>query len=753
MEHPDVNPRTILIEGAPGIGKTFLLKHIAFEWANNKLLKSSQLVFLLCLRDPAIQRLSSINDLVLYFYKYAQDKAASKNIKDFCSYLLNSNGNSVTFLIDGFDELPEKLKEDSFVVSIINHEVLPASTVVITSRPHATAHLHDNVACLITIMGFAEEDRREYVKKSLKDQSNEMLDYLNTHSTIDNLCYIPFNLTVLIFLYKKGFTLPKNTTQLYDYFICLTIRRYLSKHNIKQGFKNLNDLSDPYSSIIDHLAALSYTALGKRQITFTLEEIKSACPDIETVPEGINGLGLLQAVQHFGFTEQTTTVNFLHLSLQEYLSAYHVAHLPADEELLALHDYFFDYKYENTFLFYLGLTKGQHPVFKHFISGGGRHFGYTSMLFNKFFSSNRNKAKISPVFLQSFEEALLLFRCFYEADDKRWCDVIANCNLFQDNEGKPVVRINEDIAKNTMVEDLSLLLAYRQEWYLLEDIDYQVSNLFLKILHQTLVVHTPVINAINFSCLGIDITDGHYLAEIVISCKTKILIAYHNSLNSSEWMIHMLSHKNCMLEELDVSSNGITSTTACELLSYIKNNKILRLKSLHLIEHGPFDDMIANKIDACVMLECVHIDLNTLQAIILFSSVNISKYSILKTLYIYRDFTDDKAAYEIATCFQQNCTLTTLHLGSIIVSDEACLQMINALQDNTTLQDLYFRVECSKCLANKIKSRISIINQKRHLLDKYLPKFLCDESDYCKTNGLSSLTIRTYVDQVNATSK
>ena len=95
LESPDTNPRTLLIEGAPGIGKTYLLKYIAFEWANDRMLKSEQFVFLLCLHDPAMQTMTSIHDLVLYFYK--QDKAAIKYIESFCTYLINSNGKSVVF--------------------------------------------------------------------------------------------------------------------------------------------------------------------------------------------------------------------------------------------------------------------------------------------------------------------------------------------------------------------------------------------------------------------------------------------------------------------------------------------------------------------------------------------------------------------------------------------------------------------------------------------------------------------------------
>jgi len=39
------DPNLILIEGAPGIGKTVLTKEIAFQWANNKLLSSKKASF------------------------------------------------------------------------------------------------------------------------------------------------------------------------------------------------------------------------------------------------------------------------------------------------------------------------------------------------------------------------------------------------------------------------------------------------------------------------------------------------------------------------------------------------------------------------------------------------------------------------------------------------------------------------------------------------------------------------------------
>ena len=110
-------------------------------------------------------------------------------------------------------------------------------------------------------------------------------------------------------------------------------------------------------------------------------------------------------MQHFGVIEGTTTVNFLHLSLQEYLAAYYITHLPPHEELLILHENFLNEAYNNTFLFYFGLTQGQRPAFKYFLSGGGRYLGTTSLLFNKLFSE-RNDNEISPEFLNHFNGIL-----------------------------------------------------------------------------------------------------------------------------------------------------------------------------------------------------------------------------------------------------------------------------------------------------------------------------------------------------------
>ena len=64
-------PKLILIDGAPGMGKTTLCKEIAYQWAKGELLKDTKMIFLLFLRDPAIQNMHNLAEYFHYLNKSA----------------------------------------------------------------------------------------------------------------------------------------------------------------------------------------------------------------------------------------------------------------------------------------------------------------------------------------------------------------------------------------------------------------------------------------------------------------------------------------------------------------------------------------------------------------------------------------------------------------------------------------------------------------------------------------------------------
>ena len=132
-------PKFILIEGAPGIGKTVLAKKIAYLWATKKLLTDVDILFLLFLRDPELQNIKTPEQLIRYISSKRLDDEQLKKCVDQIEEL------KVGIVMDGFDEYPIKLRKKSFIANIIKGKVFHNCTVVLTSRPTATLSLHDKV--------------------------------------------------------------------------------------------------------------------------------------------------------------------------------------------------------------------------------------------------------------------------------------------------------------------------------------------------------------------------------------------------------------------------------------------------------------------------------------------------------------------------------------------------------------------------------------------------------------------------------
>ena len=135
-----IEPKFILIDGAPGMGKTTLCKEIAYQWAKGELLKDTNIVFLLFLRDPAVQNMHDLNDFIQYFFKIKRPSDLDIDLIKQCVEILKKRDNSdITILLDGYDELSDK-SNDLLIKGIIKGEVLPQCRIVVTSRPIVSLH-------------------------------------------------------------------------------------------------------------------------------------------------------------------------------------------------------------------------------------------------------------------------------------------------------------------------------------------------------------------------------------------------------------------------------------------------------------------------------------------------------------------------------------------------------------------------------------------------------------------------------------
>ena len=105
---------------------------------------------------------------------------------------------------------------------------------------------------------------------------------LANNPSLNALCNIPLNMSILLCLAEDGISmLPKTQTLLYQKFILMTIIHFLKKDkafNIAVG--NLNDLPHQYDAVVKELSQFAFLALQKDQLVFTLTEVKEECPSL-----------------------------------------------------------------------------------------------------------------------------------------------------------------------------------------------------------------------------------------------------------------------------------------------------------------------------------------------------------------------------------------------------------------------------------------------------------------------------------------
>ena len=394
----DTEPKMILVEGIPGIGKTELVKEISLRWADDKILHEIKIMFLLSMRRPEICKVDSVDDFVKCVAKdILVDEQASSLIKQ----LKISQGKSVMFLIDGFDECSNKLQEDGFVIRLINGEILSYSLILITSRPSATYHLHNQADKIAEILGFAEKEQDLYVSQALEkfpDKQVKLTSYVRENFSIKSYSFIPLYLAMLVSLLNED-CLPETMTEMIGNFILYTIYYHLKTSTIQVSspmrFHTLHDLPKWVLKIVCQLSSLAFDGIKNRKLVFTLKDVKQTCPEIENVLDGFGLLGTVECYSLDEIGDTSYSFNFLHYTIQEYLAAFYVSTLSDEEQysimgLMQSESYvlndpsskhkvkrtgfygvncFWHSHYSHMWLLYSGITGGNSIAFKRFVHG------------------------------------------------------------------------------------------------------------------------------------------------------------------------------------------------------------------------------------------------------------------------------------------------------------------------------------------------------------------------------------------------
>ena len=329
-------PRTILVVGRPGIGKTLLTKKLFHEWKQQAFKSWHDKIVILIRFCNFNKGKTSFREMLRHSDGLNMSLADFNGIYEHIC-LMPSN---VILIFDGLDELKvdyESSHEANTINSqndrahillifkqLVKGKLLPGVTVLTTSRPTAE-HIYQLLEFdrKIEIMGFHEDQIKDYVEKFCRhtQKSSEIWNLIKESPELLSLCYIPVNSYIVCLTLKESIevegqsNVPTTITELYKRAIKILLFRHHLGYKDKPTPKNyiIGKLPEPLQNDLNVLKGIARKGMMEEQLIFEFEN------DDESASE-LFDCGLFNKLED----KRQNIFCFLHLTIQEFLAALHV---------------------------------------------------------------------------------------------------------------------------------------------------------------------------------------------------------------------------------------------------------------------------------------------------------------------------------------------------------------------------------------------------------------------------------------------
>ncbi|XP_028401001.1 NACHT, LRR and PYD domains-containing protein 3-like [Dendronephthya gigantea] len=336
-------PYTILIIGRPGIGKTVLTRKIMYNWAkeHNDKIYHKKVAFYFKFREF---NFNEMQDITIKKFLQFGTELSEDDFESVFEEIWRKPQNAI-FIFDGLDEFSVNLGENyqrvlaqskkysndevscqmpamAFFVKILSGEMLPAATVLVTSRPTV-----NDVLCkmkfdrTVEIIGFTSDKIEQYVKQFCAnhkrcDLEATILSHIKSSSELMNLCYIPVNCFIvcvslfecLIDSESEIGALPTTLTELYESAL-VYFNTYLDRNKNKE-------------EVLSKFQELAFNGMNNNVLIFSGK----------LVNEEMKQSGLINSLPKPSFQIQMQ-VCFIHLTIQEFLAAKYIVEKKTPEQV------------------------------------------------------------------------------------------------------------------------------------------------------------------------------------------------------------------------------------------------------------------------------------------------------------------------------------------------------------------------------------------------------------------------------------
>ena len=628
-------PRTVLIEGEPGMGKTTYYKKYAYDWATKKLEPQDygstafKAVLLLKCRDIHSDVWEAIDEQLL-------PRNIDEEVKQHFFQFIHENQSSILLILDGLDELPSsKLPIFS---ELIEGRVLPGCYVVVTARHEAGKEVRKCCDTLLQIEGFTEDHVKGFVTKYFKerpDLATKLLERMSQDKNLTEMAANPLN-TALLCLLCEEFegTIPESRAQLFLDMVECVLRRFRKKKGLLETEEDLTNLYKPQ---LNRLGLVALNGLLNEKLDFDQSELGNRAKELTE-------FGFLSVQPGGSKLRQKLHYAYLHKSFQEFLAAFFISSQIQSKEIKPedlVSDPRYFVKLKQVLLFSCGILamKCEEQV-----------VALVKSLTNEV---NKNEGNGTKVVLEAIYECKREKSDFHSQLAKSFGTGFNLTNLdlsFNGINDADATSLAEAIKVNKTLTNLSL--SYNR-----------ISEDGVTSIVEAIKVNKTLTN---LSLSGSVILEGGAtsIAKTIKVNKTLTNLDLSGNLmgDANATSIAEGIKVNKTLTNLNLSNNRISEDGVTSIVEAIKVNKTL--SNLDLSKNSIFHPGIASIAEA----------------------IKVNK--TLKNLDLCYNYISDAGATSIAEAVKVNGTLTNLNLSANDIRDAGATSFAEAIKVNKTLTNL-----------------------------------------------------------------